>query len=1529
MNKVYHSINVTIYFLGRKRKKKKGSGRFSKGLFLAAAVILAVLLLKPGEVYGAGKDYWFYGQEPVKAIDPEGPGQEETDQDIPLLYIRTETGIIKKEGSTDVLLSDNRGGSVRIFLSELNYRSGLEQERGDLYVNVDEEGSRSGFACDWESFLPDQDGLWYMDIPLEGKDNKEVRYQITFEYQDQAGHGLQAGDSALAAFGMIHAGRFESVWFVVDDKSPEMDEEIRLQGVSDSQFLYHDTAVMPEHVEGEIMISESNPDLTTTSLAAKPLDRTARQSARMSEQLMPDGTVDIPAYTVEREGNAAIIRMRFQEEGRWQLVFSCRDLAGNEGKTRSGKTQAVSREFIIDTKPPALRISYSSDTCIHRTRLGPEDTAAGPSGKLARVNVKDCQIFFSDQQEVLLEIHEEYFDEDTVEIGLLEEYWEEKSEGGSSQKTASASGIWKQESVRNPGACMNVSAWEKIREGVYRTRITWKKEGNFRLAVHYEDPAGRGLEADNSGTENVSLFLEEGVYQGPLITVDRTAPAILSVLCESGKGPAAGKSGKGRKIFTDMPSIVLRVSDENFSGGNLRIEDRILYADGQEAAKTQADLGLGKNSSFGWERIQKENGTVYEAAFTLPTEGIHTLLFTYTDAAGHSSESKILDLAYDCEGPVVDYEKITGEKGQQIDIRNEDAEGVFLGEKIRIKIRITDHVTGIESLWYRFSGTYCDEIGREYSKTSEYRKLIPESGEGMPSSDWTVWVEPEEDNFIGRLELYCRDEAGNESDLIRSREITGETSRLHDSSSKIEWELSGAVCVSEEDRIMYFGRAGMVKVRFLDSWAGISSWTFLASEEELSASDIRASCKKERRKKKAECIEKEFVLKAGDYPDSSPDRAVKLYAGFIDRAGHFTFSSYDDYRIVPDQTKPEVRVTYDLPESENYGLYFSKPRTACVAVSDMNFNPESVKWNIHGPAGGWQISQWIKKGNVHTCEIYFSKDGDGYGLALKGSDYSGNGFSWDEDRRFVIDQTPPKVTVASSGKKGSDKEKYYSGEQKLRLIIEEENLREKDLVIKNSSREKEKTSDRKMLVPGTLQRDRSGLFHMDLTVGEEGTYAPEFFCTDMAGNKSETVTVPEFTIDRTAPRIVIKGVREGEVVSGPLHCIVGCLDRNIDMSSLQIQMFLLSGREVDAGVLSEDIEVKYDGETVCGMEKSFNESGAMELKDGVYQIRIRGRDLAGNSAAGKTVLPFVVNREGAVYRLEKESRERISDGYFRGFGGIRLTEYCVSPTKTRIKIIRENQDPYELASEDYQMKTGIMPADSRQWAGWIKKDIFLPDSLFRKDGVYRVLIKSKALDRYGARGKVINQTDNEIKGEEISFIVDRTPPQVHLGGLDQAIYEEKEHVFRLTVMDNIALDQVEISVEKGLFKKRKEVTILKPGDFDAMNSILLKLEAYGGYQKLRYAARDKAGNTIDSDLCGDTRNCLIAGIKDSGDQPSEDDRKLRTVTVTNHNGQAGKGWDFFPGLFGGMVLLLLITGSVFIIKDRKKMEVKDRRMKDI
>ena len=135
---------------------------------------------------------------------------------------------------------------------------------------------------------------------------------------------------------------------------------------------------------------------------------------------------------------------------------------------------------------------------------------------------------------------------------------------------------------------------------------------------------------------------------------------------------------------------------------------------------------------------------------------------------------------------------------------------------------------------------------------------------------------------------------------------------------------------------------------------------------------------------------------------------------------------------------------------------------------------------------------------------------------------------------------------------------------------------------------------------------------------------------------------------------------------------------------------------------------------------------------------------------------------------------------------------------------------------------------------------------------------------FAEEGEYLVTIQEDSKEKKIHFVIDKTPPAVHISNLEKDIYEEEEHNFTIGIMDNYAFERMELYVEKStipLHKKKVQKFIIKPEDLDKNHMVNQKITEDTAYQTIHYIAWDKAGNKLDSNDNGDTRKCLVTTNK--------------------------------------------------------------------
>ena len=207
---------------------------------------------------------------------------------------------------------------------------------------------------------------------------------------------------------------------------------------------------------------------------------------------------------------------------------------------------------------------------------------------------------------------------------------------------------------------------------------------------------------------------------------------------------------------------------------------------------------------------------------------------------------------------------------------------------------------------------------------------------------------------------------------------------------------------------------------------------------------------------------------------------------------------------------------------------------------------------------------------------------------------------------------------------------------------------------------------------------------------------------------------------------------------------------------------------------------------------------------------------------------------------------------------------------SREEIIQRLNKTYDEA----EIKEAIEEIEELQKNG----DLFTPDDyeeyigdVTKRPTVVKALCLHIAHDcnlacRYcfAEEGEYLVTIQEDSKEKKIHFVIDKTPPAVHISNLEKDIYEEEEHNFTIGIMDNYAFERMELYVEKStipLHKKKVQKFIIKPEDLDKNHMVNQKITEDTAYQTIHYIAWDKAGNKLDSNDNGDTRKCLVTTNK--------------------------------------------------------------------
>ena len=343
-----------------------------------------------------------------------------------------------------------------------------------------------------------------------------------------------------------------------------------------------------------------------------------------------------------------------------------------------------------------------------------------------------------------------------------------------------------------------------------------------------------------------------------------------------------------------------------------------------------------------------------------------------------------------------------------------------------------------------------------------------------------------------------------------------------------------------------------------------------------------------------------------------------------------------------------------------------------------------------------------------------------------------------------------------------------------------------------------------------------------------------------------------------------------------------CKDQYLDRESVEISLKKID----DRNVLKK--EWSYErAESENTVQVQWDNIKKTENSDGIYYLQIKGQDKAGNKIKDDFKVVFRVNQRGADFILSHALKKKINKYYLKEAPKIKLREQCVKQTKSRAVILKDNKERKVIGESS--ITSSVIADKKSERYGWYEKYYNFAKKDFEREGDYRVTFQA------------------DTKEKEIRFVVDKTPPVVHIGNLDKQIYEEKEHEFTIRVMDNYAFKELELYMETDrdiLGQKETKKIIIKSEDLDENYMVRKTLTADKRYQTVRYIARDKAGNVVDSNDNGDTKVCLVTDSK----------------TVKEY--QEHKKEYMLIGIISTLGIFIVISGSGLFIFTRRKRNLK-------
>lgn len=411
---------------------------------------------------------------------------------------------------------------------------------------------------------------------------------------------------------------------------------------------------------------------------------------------------------------------------------------------------------------------------------------------------------------------------------------------------------------------------------------------------------------------------------------------------------------------------------------------------------------------------------------------------------------------------------------------------------------------------------------------------------------------------------------------------------------------------------------------------------------------------------------------------------IVILVELTDRSGN---TSYDYYVLGIDKTDPKVSIQFSGNDSVKSNMYFNSSRTVTVTVTERNFDPSTLNFELHrdGVAtadlnrlkkdSAWKLADSNQKFNrtsqkdVANDTKYvatFTLKTDGYYTfafnslsdkadnIVKKATCSGNQGNW---AKFVIDKVKPTATLRDTGYDTPQNGIYYKENRVLTLVVKDRNIdtsSNNGISITHTDNTGSIVSTDSQKSLSLADRTNSRTYTMVTTYGKdsENCVYRVTRISDLAGNEISVLPTTTnadgktFVIDKTAPSAsaitatikTLQSDRSDTIKSTPstaedqIALTVKCTDANLTHVESKITY---------TGYLySSDSLGKKTKTVTLNAKKSLNSDGLDTASyvlnnikdDGYYIARLQFTDDAGNKSPVVTS-HFAITRNGSVIDL--------------------------------------------------------------------------------------------------------------------------------------------------------------------------------------------------------------------------------------------------------------------------------------------------------
>lgn len=601
-------------------------------------------------------------------------------------------------------------------------------------------------------------------------------------------------------------------------------------------------------------------------------------------------------------------------------------------------------------------------------------------------------------------------------------------------------------------------------------------------------------------------------------------------------------------------------------------------------------------------------------------------------------------------------------------------------------------------------------------------------------------------------------------------------------------------------------------------------------------------------------------------------------------------TNIDVEELAATTTAPTISTSWNTTAASN-GKYYNVNRTLTVTIHAPFFEytqaylGDKVFATVTKDGGSYRTltpGDFKSQGNdTWVATVDFTEDGDYEVSNVNVQDILGRGSTAAGDT-FTIDKTAPKLNV-SWNTEAAQNGKYYNAARTATITVEEHNFDPNLFKIEAPVSAGNGDEATPAQIGGWSS---NGDTHTaTVTFPGQGVYTLSASGEDLASNKSESYTSPEFVIDTIKPKIDIQNVVNRTAYAGEVAPTAAVHDTNLaDGTSIEVSKISYP--------LSKDDPNPYAGAAIntSATDKSVSYLNPAKTKgnDGVYTLTVQAIDLAGNTES--EAVTWSVNRFGSTYVIS-DNTGKMLDQYLKSSKttDVKVTEINPSgldDNKTSVELTRDTKNTTLKSGDNYT-------TDSDTSSGWSEYNYTVSKSNYDKDGAYRVLFHSE--DAAG------NSSENTMEGKnakksgaaaEINFAVDDTAPIASFVDLaSNGKYEESSHKAKVSFEDNLKLSKAQIKVNG------KTVATFTADQLEKSPIREFTLDGSSSKQDVTVVAWDAAGNKS---------------------------KELKATGVLVTNDSFVLWMNNLPLMVGTIVAIVVVAGGIYMVVAKKRKENEEK-----